>query len=361
MTKVNKIRGITAAGLLAVPVLLSGCNLFGSQSSMDIDKPPTEIEQQMLNMTEGPVSTNKGNKGDQTQSGPKTTVYLMNDKGLLAPVSLGIPESKDEDALKQALQALVSGGEYAKYLPKGFAGILPAGTEVQHVTVDQDQKMAVVEFNNAFTKYDAPDERKILEAVIWTLTGFPGVQSVQLWVDGQRLTEMPQNDTPLNHPLSRSFGINLEQADGVSLTHSTPVTVYFATVTPDGAYSYYVPVTRLVQPGQNKLKAALDQLIRGPQSNDGLEQVMTDGTEVQSVKPEKDGTVTVALKDDMFEQNDPIPDELLQSVVLTVAENSNNAKVKIDMNGRSSIMGINDHQDYSKPVSKPDYINEIPL
>ncbi|MDR0266967.1 GerMN domain-containing protein [Paenibacillus sp.] len=357
MTRRNKIRGISAAGLLAVPVLLSGCSLFGSQSSMDIDKPPVGIEQQMLNMTEGPVSTNKGE-----QTGPMTTVYLMNEKRMLAPVSLGIPESKDTDHMKQALQALVSEGTYAKFVPKGFVGLLPKGTQVNSVTVDQNQKMAVVEFNSAFNKYNAPDERRILEAITWTLTGFSGVQSVQLWVDGQRLTEMPLNGTPLDQPLSRSFGINLQKADGASLTNSTPVTVYFATATPDGVYSYYVPVTRLVQPepGQNKITAALNQLIQGPQQDDGLEQVMTDGTEVQSVKSEKDGTVTVSLKDDMFEKNDPIPSELLQSVVLTVSENAGNAKVKIDMNGQSQVVS-NDNMDYSKPVSRPDYINEIPI
>ncbi|MDR9857230.1 GerMN domain-containing protein [Paenibacillus sp. VCA1] len=356
MTKAKKIRNISAAGLLAVPVLLSGCSLFGSQSSMDIDKPPADIEQQMLNMMNGPVSTNSG--GEQT--GPKTTVYLANDKGLLAPVSLGIPEAKDQDGLKQALSALVSGGAYSKYVPKGFAGVLPKGTEVQ-VTMDQEQKKAVVEFNGAFNQYNPQDERKILEAVVWTATGFPGVQKVELWVDGQRLTEMPQNGTPLNQPLTRSLGINLEKSGGASLTNSTPVTVYFSTVTPDGAYSYYVPVTRLVQPGQNKVNAALSELIAGPQQNDGLEMVMTDGTSVESVKTEKDGTVTVSLKDDMFEKNDPIPDELLQSVVLTVSENTNNAMVKIDMNGQTSITGITDNRDYSKPVSKPEYINEIPL
>ncbi|MWV46796.1 hypothetical protein GRF59_24615 [Paenibacillus sp. HJL G12] len=356
MTKMNKIRGISAAGLLAVPVMLSGCSLFGSQSSMDIDKPPTEIEQQMLNVTDG----GSASATPTEQTGPKTTVFLANEKGLLAPISLGIPEAKDTDNMKQALQAMVSGGTYSKYVPKGFSGVLPKGTEINSVTVDKDQKVAVVDFNSAFNKYNAPDERKILESVIWTLTGFSGVQKVQLSVDGQALTEMPLGGTPLNQPLTRSFGINLQKGDGVSLTNSTPVTVYFSTLSADGIYSYYVPVTRLVQPGQDKLKAAMHELIQGPQQDDGLEQVMTDGTSVQSVEKAKDGTVTVALKDDMFDKDEPIPSELLQSVVLTISENAGNAKVKIDMNGQSKVVGA-DNQDYSKPVSRPDFINAIPL
>lgn len=356
--KKGKIRGISAAGLLAVPVMLSGCSLFGSQSSMDIDKPPAEVEQQMLNMTDGSAQTTKTTK-TTVQTGPKTTSFLKNEKGLLAPVSLGIPEDKKTDSMKQALMALVTGGSYAKYVPKGFTGVLPKGTTVNKLTVDKDQKLAVVDFNSAFNQYNAPDERKILEAVTWTLTGFTGVDKVQLMVEGKALTEMPLQGTPLNQPLTRSLGINLQKGDGVALTNSTPVTVYFSTLSEDGV-SYYVPVTRLVTPGQSKLTAALQELIRGPQQNDGLEQVMTDGTKVESVKTAKDGTVTVSLQDDMFEKDEPVPNELLQSVVLSISENAGNAKVKIDMNGESKVMG-QDNQDYSKPVSRPDYINQIPL
>lgn len=356
MKKISKIRGISAAGLLAVPVMLSGCSLFGSQSSMDIDKPPAEVEQQMLNMTGGGAAKVKTTAAT---TGPKTTVYLANGKGLLAPVSIGIPEAKDTNTMKQALQAMVTEGSYAAYLPKGFTALLPKGTEINKLTVDKEQKTAIVDFNSAFNKYNAPDERKILEALTWTLTGFAGVQKVQLTVDGKALEVMPLAGTPLNQPLTRSFGINLQKADGVALTNSTPVTVYFSTLSEDGV-SYYVPVTRLVQPGQNRLTAALQELIRGPQQADGLEQVMTAGTKVESVKTAKDGTVTVALKDDMFEKDEKIPSELLQSVVLTISENASNSKVKINMNDAVQVMG-NDDQDYSKPVSRPDYINEIPL
>ena len=49
---------------------------------------------------------------------------------------------------------------------------------------------------------------------------------------------------------------------------------------------------------------------------------MTGGTELQSVKTAEDDTVTVALKDDMFAEGDIVPSELLQSVVLTTAENT---------------------------------------
>lgn len=202
MKTMQQIRGISAVCLLAVPLALSGCGLFGSESA-SIDAPPPEVEAQML-QTEGNNTLDSGVFGPVAQddaqavvkdstktakataSGDRTTVYLEDGNGLLAPVSLNLPKSKDSGTLKNSLMALVNKGEYASSLPEGFQGILPAGTEVQSITVDKSN-LAVVEFNSEFNNYDAADERKILEAITWTLTGQDDIKGVQFWVDGKSL------------------------------------------------------------------------------------------------------------------------------------------------------------------------------
>ena len=202
---------------------------------------------------------------------------------MLAPVTLGIPKVEGASEVKESLEVLVSGGRFAGYVPQGFQAVLPAGTQVHNVTVDPESKLAVVEFNKSFTEYKAADERRILEALTWTLTGHEGIEQMQVWVDGVKLTEMPVNHTPLDRPLSRSMGINLQKADDALYTNSSPVTVYFSSVTPEGI-QYYVPVTRLVPTGQDAVKAALNELIRGPQYGDGLVEVIPDDTTVAAVE-----------------------------------------------------------------------------
>ncbi|MNP21742.1 Spore germination protein GerM [compost metagenome] len=276
-------------------------------------------------------------------------------------MSIGLPplDNKDNMLLRQTLEAMVKEGPYANYLPQGFTGVLPKGTEVKMVTVDQDKKLAVVEFSKSFIEYDASNERKMLEAVTWTLTNDSNIEHVQFWVDDMKLTEMPLRHTPLTQPLSRSMGINLEKGEGATYTSSSSVTVYFSSVSPAGI-QYYVPVTRLVESGQDTLHAALNELIRGPQSRDGLEHVMTAETSLESAKTSSDGIVTVSLKEDMFLKGEKVPSEFLQAVVLTVTENVDSNKVMIQLNGNSNIIGY-DNQNYSEPVSRPQYINEIPL
>jgi len=120
--------------------------------------------------------------------------------------------------------------------------------------------------------YDPLDERKILEAITWTLTDQDNIKGVQLWVDGKKLTEMPLQGTPLDRPLSRTMGINLPK-QGPMLMNSSAVTVYFSTASPEGI-PYYVPVTRFVPAGQEPLKAALNELIAGPEDGVTLEQAI---------------------------------------------------------------------------------------
>lgn len=346
----RKVKMISAAGLITVPVMLTGCGIFPSQTSEPIDEPPSIIESAMIKSAEG--------KGDVAQTS-QATLYLKDQNGLLAPVSMAMPTLGDLTVSESELTALVTGGAYSGYLPEGFSGVLPQGTEVRDVSIDTDNKLAVVEFNSKFTDYQPEEERQILEAITWTLTGNPDVQNVQLWVDGKKLNEMPVNGTPLAQSLTRGMGINLELGSTLS-TNSSPVTVYFTDMSPDGA-EYYVPVTRLVEPSNDRITSALNELIKGPES-DGLDMVLTTGTLLESVVTGEDGIVTVALQDDIFEEGVSVPTALLQSVVMTVADNSGNPdiKVKITLNDQSKVIG-EDEQNYGEPVTKPEYINEIPI
>ncbi|RUT28481.1 hypothetical protein EJP77_17880 [Paenibacillus zeisoli] len=358
MKSFPRIQTTAAAGLLAIPLLLSGCGIFGSQGAAQIDPPPANVEAQMLQTADQVNQTSSSGK-TSTENTNQTTVYLKNDQGLLAPVSLNLPKGSKEGKLNQVMESLVQDGTYASSIPEGFQGVLPKGTQVTHVSVDKKQKLAVVEFTKPFMNYDVKDERKIMEAVTWTLTDNPDVQNVQLWVDGQKLNEMPVAHTPLNQPLNRTVGINLELTPGANVSQTSPVTVYFSSSTKSGV-PYFVPVTRLVPAGGDTVKAALAQLIQGPVQGDGLQQVLTSNTSVEQVETAKDGVVTVSLKDDMFQPGEKVPAQLLQSLVLTVTENTKSDKVRIWMNGSKDVVG-DDNQKYSEPVSRPEALNHIPI
>ena len=284
------------------------------------------------------------------------TVYLLDENNYLAPVTLRTTLGEKEQLGKKALEMMVDGGQYADQLPSGFRGVLPKGTEVLGYSEAADKKLATVDFSQTFASYNAGDERKIVEAIAWTLTGMPNVQGVELRLGGAKLDEMPEQAYPLDRPLTRSVGINLEAADGVDYGQSVPVTLYFSSETPDGEM-YYVPVTRLINRTDDVAKAAIDQLVLGPLEQSNLIGVMTPDVQVKSVTPQED-TVTVDLTDDGFTEGQPEPADMLQAIVLSVTENMGAAKVQIKLNGKTNILDEN-NVSYSEPVGRPAAINAL--
>jgi Spore germination protein len=357
MTRFHSLRRGAAVGLLAVPLLASGCGLFGKPASKAIDPPQNvspEDQAGALPQT-GQTSPESAAAGGTIGAVTPVTVYVKDSGGYLVPVTVNAAARNPEEAGIRALELMVEGGE-AEALPEGFRGVLPAGTRIEALTIDREQRVAIVDFAGSFTDYNPQDERRILEAVTWTLTGLTDVDGVVLRHDGEELGEMPVDGYPLDGPLTRAMGINLEVAPGVSYGDSMPVTVYFSAITDEGD-PYFVPVTRLVEREKDQAIAALRALIAGPARGAELSGVMTEDVEAEAVSVEDD-TALVDLRDETYEEGQPLPSEMLQAVVLSVSENTGAGKVQIRINGSSNVVDT-DNRSYARPVSRPEHVNAL--
>ncbi|MBM7563819.1 GerMN domain-containing protein [Paenibacillus sacheonensis] len=346
MTHYRLFRRAALAGALALPILTTGCGLFSQPASESIDPPPSSTQNVSTDLDPGQVTAQSG----QTQM----TLYLRDRNGLLAPISVFTTLGQDEKPGQKALEMMVDGSAYSNEIPDGFTAVLPKGTTIKQLSIIPDQKQAVVDFSKEFADYSAADERKIVEAVIWTLTSQPDIQNVKIWMEGKELTAMPKDAMPIDEPLTRAVGINLEAASGVDYSTSAPVTIYFSAVSPDNV-PYYVPVTRLVNRSNNRAKTAIEQLISGPIGDLPLNAVMTPDVIVKNVTKAKD-VVTVELQDDGYQAGQPEPAEMLQAVVLSLTENTGLSKVQIKLNGKSDFVDSN-NQTYTEPVSRPEHVN----
>ncbi|GLX69568.1 GerMN domain-containing protein [Paenibacillus glycanilyticus] len=349
MTQTRWIRRAAICGVLVFPILATGCGLISQGTKGEIDPPQ---------QSESVDGTNTGQAVLPGQADDSNlTVYLEDRNGYLAPVSLNTALDQNDIAVagKKALELMVDGGSLANQLPEDFRAVLPKGTEVKSLQLDPKSQIATVEFGGTFTDYPATDERTIVEAITWTLTAL-GAKGVEVWYDGAKLPEMPQDGFPLDEPLTRAVGINLEAADGVNYLNSTPVTLYFSSTTSNDE-QYYVPVTRLInRTDESSAKAAMEQLIDGPLKAKDLTAVLTNDVEVTSIN-QKEDTVTVDLKDQAFEEGLPAPAEMLEAIVLSITENTGAAQVQITLNGQN--VTDENNVDYSKPVSRPHHVNAI--
>jgi len=344
----NWIRSAAIAGVVAM--LTTGCSMFGSGSGNQIDPPPAEAENTAVT-TSAAVTVDMA-----ADASSQMTVYVKDAKGFVAPVSLGLP--KTQSVARTTLEYMVDGGPVSSLLPAGFGALLPQGTQIKGVNVIADKKLAVVDFSKEFLNYNEEDERKILEGITWTLTSFPTVDKVQLWVDGKALKEMPKGKTPLDEPLGRTMGINIEKSADADFGQSTPVTLYFLNQN-DQNYQYYVPVTRMVKRTDDVATAVVEQLIKGPDAAKGLSSVINATAQVNSVK-QSDDLVTVDFSSALLGADQKASAEALQSVVLSLTENTGASKVQIMVDGAVQITS-SDNQNYSRPVARPAHVNPVKL
>ncbi|WP_052330000.1 GerMN domain-containing protein [Thermicanus aegyptius] len=345
--------GVLFLSLMFLPVFLTGCGLFGnSSSSAPID--PPQVEPVNSDLVGGTGEGEKGQSGEVIMT--DKVLYLFDSRGYVVPMTMKIPYS--EAIAKQVLTYMVKGGPVEKNLPPGFSAVLPVGTTFQ-LNVKTEDGTAVVDFSKEFKNYEANEEEKILQAVTWALTEFPTIKQVKIRIEGKDVETMPVAGTPVNQPLTREDGINIEVADSAMPGNSTALTLYFEGETPDGSLQYFVPVTRLVPWTEDKTAATVAELIKGPLPGSGLVSNILPTTKVNQVKVDQG----VALADfdekilGVSEGGKEASIKGIQSVLLSLAATSGAEKVQILVNGKAD--PLKNLIDFSQPVAKPKSINPL--
>ncbi len=350
-------RAKIAVTLLICPILFTGCTI-GDQanSSEQIDPPPEHMQQETAEQVKtSSTSPIRAELKEQYLNGTK--MYFLTDNGYIVPYT--IPVAKKQIKPQDALSYLIQAGPAKDHLPKGFSPILPTGTKIKGLEIKNGT--AIVNFSKEFLDYDKKLEKHVLDAVTWTLTEFPEIKAVSIEVEGKRLDKMPHEHTPASL-LTRENGINLEVAEGVNLSQSMPVTLYFLGQTEENMV-YFVPVTRVINRQENRAEATLKELIKGPKQNSGLLSAIDVNTEVRRVE-EKGDLITADFGEQLLQygSQQSASKDALQSIVLSLTEHNTASRVKITVKGENSVGAFGEKgENIDAPLSRPQMINPSEL
>lgn len=168
-------------------------------------------------------------------------VYLADKDEVLIPLSI---KYESFDNVGQDLMYLVSLlKEDSKIANNQFNGVLPKDCSVK--SIDFNEGIVNVNFDDNFTKYEANKELKILESLVWTLCDYDNVNGVTLSIDGNLIKNMPINKTPINGVLTKQLGINNFLLTSTIMGSGERVLSYYEKQIQDKFY--YVPVTHYVK------------------------------------------------------------------------------------------------------------------
>ncbi|AYO29846.1 hypothetical protein D2962_03775 [Biomaibacter acetigenes] len=319
--------------LIYLVLSIAGCGLFKKGGEKSAPPPAEDTEQVQANMR-------------------KTVFYFVNENNLLVPVTKDIPWV--EGIGRAALECLVDSLEIrAELAEKGLKPSLPEGTKILGMTIRDG--LAKVDFSKEFlNSADKVAEQNAINSVVYTLTEFPAVEKVQILVDGKPLKKCPKG-TVIKDVLYREK-INLEPTGGDAGKDLVPVTLYFKSSSQNGSFTYFVPVTRMVNKSDNMIKTAVEELIKGPAGNMGLVSVLPQDTRVLDVS-QKESEVVINFSKEIegYGGGVDVEQALVNSVVLTVSQFPGVEKVSLQVEGKTEVLP--EGTVLENPILKPTYVN----
>lgn len=176
-------------------------------------------------------------------------IYLVDFNGYVAMTKVA-SSLNFEDALYTIIDSLTIGNDN---LPDGFSGVLPENTKLLSYSLDGD--LLKVNFSKELLNVCIDTEEDMMESLVYSLTLLENVDKVMIFVEGDKLNELPNSHRRLNLYLDRNYGIN-KIVDISTLNSTKMVTVYYL----DNSDSYYIPVSYVVNDTQDKIQIIVNSL-----------------------------------------------------------------------------------------------------
>lgn len=183
-------------------------------------------------------------------------IYLLDDYNYLSRTTISTNNKDEITKSIDLIEALTIDGKKKNIISHGFKSLLPKNTKVLNISLKD--KILTIDFSYDFNNIKKEYEEKVIEALTYTLTSIEGIDKIEIYIEGTKLTKLPNSKKQLPKYLDKDYGIN-KQYQLTSLNDIYSYTVYYVNSYSDE--SYYVPVTKYVNnENQDKVKIIIDEL-----------------------------------------------------------------------------------------------------
>ena len=254
---------------------------------------------------------------EYTYNNIKSTIYLIDSNDYVARTSITTCNCEKEEKVKDLLEGLIIDGGKSSIIPNGFRSVIPPGTSI--LNVELQDKVITIDFSKEFLEVNEKEEKKMIEAIIYTLTSIEGIDKVIIKVEGEVLSKLPQGGDNLPTVLDRDYGIN-KSYDLVSLNNIESYTTYYVNEYNDN--KYYVPVTKYVNSSnEDIMKVIIKELGSSLIYETNLMRYLNAGTTLHDYELEGNNlklNFNELLLNDINERN------ILEEVIYTISLSMNN-------------------------------------
>ena len=166
---------------------------------------------------------------------------------------------KGDNDIEYIINLLTKGSLYENYLPVNFEPLIPENTKLLNYSLND--KVLKLNFSKEFLLVKENDEEKMIESLIYSLCELKTIDKILIYVENEKLNELPNSKVKLPVSLDKSYGIN-KVYDIKSFKNVTKTTVYYASKTDD--LTYYIPITKITNNDANAVEIIVKELKTSP-------------------------------------------------------------------------------------------------
>lgn len=254
-------------------------------------------------------------------------IYVLDKSEYVSRISMKINNEETIEQIKEIISLLTIKSKESEYLPMGFYGIIPAGTKINSLSFDKG--IVKIDFSNEFLNTTKNLERKMIEAIVYSLTELQEVDSVLIFVEGSQLLELPYSKEKIPPILNKDFGIN-KVYDIDSIKNTTKTTIYYGSKTED--YFYYVPITYVNNNTQEKVEIIIEKLKTSPLYESHLISYLHANAEITNYEV-LENEIKLSFNEYLLDNlaNDVVLEEVKYTIFLSLRDTYNIDKVEFNV------------------------------
>lgn len=259
----------------------------------------------------------------------KTPIYLVNKDDYLVRTTLATTNNLDDiKKAKELIEALTINGSKNEDIPKNLTPIIPENTRILNISLKD--KLLKINFSKEFLNVTKENEEKLIEALVYTLTEMENINELMIFIEESKLEYLPKSNIKLPNTLNRNFGIN-KVYDLTNIKNTTKTTIYY--VGKEDELSYYIPVTKIDNNENDKVKIIIEELKSSPIYETNLISYLASSVELLNYET-LENQIHLSFNNKIFsdfnEKN--IEEEVKYSIALSLKDslNVNDVVFKVD-------------------------------
>jgi len=202
------------------------------------------------------------NEVKKTTNQESFDIFLIDENNYVAMTKIKAKNEK-ETKIEQIINALIIGNDPTN-LPEKFNASIPENTTLLDYSLKDG--LLKINFSKEFLNVTEENENKMIESIIFSLTTIKDVKNIMIFVEGERLQELPNSHKKLDLYLNRNFGIN-KVIDINDFHNTSMVTIYYLSKNND---YYYIPVSYISNDNKDKIDIIINNLKSNRLNNSNL-------------------------------------------------------------------------------------------